>query len=27
VHYRCDQFGNCTLYTAGVGTQHTKLRK
>jgi hypothetical protein len=27
VHYRCDQFGNCTLYSAGAGTQHTHLRK
>jgi hypothetical protein len=27
VHYRCDQFGNCTLYSAGAGTQHTRLRK
>jgi hypothetical protein len=27
VHYRCDQFGSCTLFTAGVGTQHTRLRK
>ena len=27
LHYRCDQFGNCTLYSAGAGTQHTRLRK
>jgi hypothetical protein len=27
VHYRCDQFGACTLYSAGAGVQHTRLRK
>jgi hypothetical protein len=27
VHYRCDQFGSCTLYSAGAGVQHTRLRK
>jgi hypothetical protein len=27
VHYRCDQFGSCTLTSAGAGTQHTRLRK
>jgi hypothetical protein len=27
IHYRCDQFGNCTLTSAGAGVQHTRLRK
>ncbi|MGD0736354.1 MAG: hypothetical protein ABR976_14470 [Terracidiphilus sp.] len=27
IHYRCDQFGNCTLISAGAGVQHTRLRK
>jgi hypothetical protein len=27
VHYRCDQFGACTLTSADAGTQHTRLRK
>jgi hypothetical protein len=27
IHYRCDQFGACTLTSAGAGVQHTRLRK
>lgn len=27
IHYRCDQFGACTLISAGAGVQHTRLRK
>jgi hypothetical protein len=27
IQYRCDQFGACTLTSAGAGVQHTRLRK
>jgi hypothetical protein len=26
-HYRCDQFGACTLSSAALGTQHTRLKR